>query len=95
MFVEWETGSNPIVSVDKDRKTATKAKLQRYNSFFGQYANFDSRRTWYMEAFPDNWVAREHSVEWSKVNEHARRVGYEIGQSCLALLGMPRARVRR
>jgi len=54
MFVEWETGTNPIVS---QKSAALLSKFNRYEEFFRGFAEFNEGRTWYAQAFPDGWSA--------------------------------------
>jgi hypothetical protein len=55
LFVEWETGSNPI---RMEKPSALVTKFQRYEEFFRGLPDVLSQQTWYTKAFPDKWRPR-------------------------------------
>ena len=55
LFVEWETGSNPI---RMEKPSALVTKFQRYEEFFRGLPAVLSQQTWYTKAFPDKWRPR-------------------------------------
>ena len=64
MFLEWETGSNPLAAEEKRNSLVT--KLDRYARFLTDYAEALSGPTWYTKAFPDKWPARVRFVMHSE-----------------------------
>jgi len=56
IFIECETGSQPIASVNDDKGGATVAKIQRYESFLRGFADVSAKRTHYAEQFPDGFA---------------------------------------
>jgi hypothetical protein len=67
-FIEYETGSHPIVSSRAARAGATVHKVARYASFITGYADSDAGVTFYDRAYPDGW-----EVEVVFLVESARR----------------------
>ena len=57
VFIEGETGSQPLKSRNKDRLGATTAKLRRYQAYMTGFADVATRRTWYQQRFPDGFAA--------------------------------------
>lgn len=56
VFVEGETGSQPLRSRNPDRHGATTAKLARYAAYVTGLADAATRRTWYQQRFPDGFA---------------------------------------
>lgn len=56
VFIEGETGSQPIQSRNKSRHGATTAKLDRYLSYVTGLADAAARVTWYHQRFPDGFT---------------------------------------
>jgi hypothetical protein len=55
VFVECETGTQPIVASDR-RPGATVMKVAAYEAFVRKYADVDKRQTFYLKAYPDGWA---------------------------------------
>jgi hypothetical protein len=55
VFVECETGTQPIVAVDK-RAGATVMKVAAYEAFVGKHTDAERRQTFYQRAYPDGWT---------------------------------------
>jgi hypothetical protein len=72
IFVEAETGSQPLTSKNKNREGATFAKLTRYNSYFTTVGDLKQCVTWYTKHFPDNYTPELLIL----VQEHPRRVAH-------------------
>jgi len=53
VFVEFETGSHPLVSTDSRRRGATAQKLAAYDSFVSGFAGVDRKQTHYAAHFGD------------------------------------------
>jgi hypothetical protein len=56
VFIEGETGSQPIQSRNKSRYGATTAKLDRYLAYVTGLADAAARVTWYQQRFPDGFT---------------------------------------
>ena len=56
VFIEGETGSQPIQSRNKSRHGATTAKLDRYLAYVTGLADAAARVTWYQQRFPDGFA---------------------------------------
>ncbi len=56
VFVEGETGSQPIQSRNKSRLGATSAKLDRYFQYVTGLADAANRVSWYQQRFPDGFA---------------------------------------
>jgi hypothetical protein len=56
VFVEGETGSQPIQSRNKSRLGATSAKLDRYFQYVTNLADAANRVSWYQQRFPDGFT---------------------------------------
>jgi hypothetical protein len=56
VFIEGETGSQPIQSRNKNRHGATMAKLDRYLAYFTGLADAAARVSWYQQRFPDGFA---------------------------------------
>jgi hypothetical protein len=56
-FIECEMGTHSIVSSSDEKAGATLRKTERYDEFFGGYADPAAKVTFYAQAFPDRWPA--------------------------------------
>jgi hypothetical protein len=56
VFIEGETGSQPIQSRNKSRLGATSAKLDRYFQYVTNLADAANRLSWYQQRFPDGFT---------------------------------------
>lgn len=56
VFIEGETGSQPIQSRNKSRHGATTAKLDRYLAYITGLADAAARVSWYQQRFPDGFA---------------------------------------
>lgn len=56
VFIEGETGSQPIQSRNKSRHGATTAKLDRYLAYVTGLADAAARVSWYQHRFPDGFA---------------------------------------
>jgi Replication-relaxation len=55
VFVEWETGTNPLNS---GKRAALMTKFDRYEELFRGISGLLESKTWYASAYPDGYAAR-------------------------------------
>lgn len=93
VFVEGETGSQPVRSRNKERFGATVAKLDRYLAYVTTPADVTTRRTWYQDRFTDGFApellvllpagrrlvhVEEAVAEWRKAKPTATRLPVKV-----------------